>query len=590
MIEFTELYIARFLSFGGEYTIKLNKRGLVLVQGINEDDPNLDSNDAGKSNLLSAITWVLFERLSKTLMKNHGDDVVNKGQIDCMVSIKWRNGAKEYSVQRFRKHSTQGNSCQLSGKSGTKSATNEDIVKALGMTYEMFLRSVFWPQNTSVRRLTELRDSDYKELFDELVNTQHYEDKRLKVNMRLKDIQDQLVSLGTDVSVKEGLVIACDEDIAFIQKEFDTLKGVNVKKIERLISQLTMAEKKLADDRDMFANASSEYLRKTYQFKTKMADYKGLLAHFRHLQQGLRVKKCNECGQVLASKLSVDMLTRKRKDAKAAALFAMNEVKDLKSDLLSAHKTVMDKNQAIEAQERAIQTIQGAIEPIMPEGFICDSAGFQQLTAAFRLKEAAQGRLRAKEGQKTALLSDLNTLKSRESKLLLRQSRFSLLDQAYGPGGLRTLRLMRLTPQLNRYADEYSAKLVEGLLKVQFSTTTKLKGGDIREKYEILVYRNPEIDFSLSGGGMKRRADIIAAFALDKLRKKLTGKDINIRAYDEATDGVDGLGELSILELLREECPGTTLFVSHKAYVDATMFDDTITVRRRDNASTIEES
>lgn len=55
------LEITNFLSYaGGPHVVKLDRLGLVLLSGRNLDDPANNSNGAGKSTVLEALTWALF--------------------------------------------------------------------------------------------------------------------------------------------------------------------------------------------------------------------------------------------------------------------------------------------------------------------------------------------------------------------------------------------------------------------------------------------------------------------------------------------------------------------------------------------------
>ena len=60
-MQFSELTIRNFLSFGDkEQTLKLDGRGLVLIQGENLDDPSARDNGSGKSSIVEALLWCLY--------------------------------------------------------------------------------------------------------------------------------------------------------------------------------------------------------------------------------------------------------------------------------------------------------------------------------------------------------------------------------------------------------------------------------------------------------------------------------------------------------------------------------------------------
>lgn len=59
-MKFGELKIKNFLIVS-DATISLADRGLLLIEGQNDDDESANSNGAGKSSIVDALCWCLFE-------------------------------------------------------------------------------------------------------------------------------------------------------------------------------------------------------------------------------------------------------------------------------------------------------------------------------------------------------------------------------------------------------------------------------------------------------------------------------------------------------------------------------------------------
>ena len=51
--------LCNYGSYVGEHFISLIDRGLVLIQGINKDEPKMDSNGAGKSCIPDSLDWCI---------------------------------------------------------------------------------------------------------------------------------------------------------------------------------------------------------------------------------------------------------------------------------------------------------------------------------------------------------------------------------------------------------------------------------------------------------------------------------------------------------------------------------------------------
>ena len=568
MIEFTSLYIQNFLSFFGETKLPLGARGMLRVKGRNNDDQQADANDVGKSNLLSAITWCLYERLAKTENKVLGDSVVNsEAGCNTIVQLSWKEGKKTYAVTRYRKHSVNGDSCQMTwtdgNSKGSRKVVNQDIVKTLGMSYEMFLKTVFWPQGM-VKRLTQFKDSDFKRLFDELVGTEYYEQKRDKISALRTKLLAKQEDVNRKVAIKEALLDSKKQDA---KELFERLK----------LSAAYQSAEKTIKDLDTLVSSWTDSVRITNESSQKWRSAESVCVALQkeafRLKKSLSSRLCDWCGQELKaeSKLRRHYASEKLKlkRAKEAEEYCEKEYTKLKA--------------ATDAFAKAMERLRKKL----PDEY---RQNVEALRNLLRDRKVYKSRLVTVHEDMSQLRQSLVTLHEKQEKLDRIETKLQLLQEAYGPAGLRTLRLLEITPRLNELTKSVSQRLVDGCLTVRFSTTSKLKGGDVRERYSMKVWRDKKIDFVLSGGGMQRRADLIGSFALDKLRRELTGKEVNLRVYDEVTDGVDTAGESAVVDLLRDECRGTTVFISHRTAIDDTAFDGVLTVVRDAGRSSIEGS
>lgn len=61
--------------FVGQHTLRLDGRGLVLVLGMNHDEPRMNSNASGKSTVFDAIDWCEFGVVPRA---DHVDSIVNE--------------------------------------------------------------------------------------------------------------------------------------------------------------------------------------------------------------------------------------------------------------------------------------------------------------------------------------------------------------------------------------------------------------------------------------------------------------------------------------------------------------------------------
>ena len=146
MFLFKKITIENFKSIS-KATLNLDNQGLVLIEGRNETNNTFQSNGSGKSSLLEAITYALYDTTPSGVT---ADKVVNKNvgkNTKVELSIEINN--LPYTITRYRKHSKFKNTVKLyqgelnlTGKSVKD--TNEKILKLFGIDYTTYLNSIMY--------------------------------------------------------------------------------------------------------------------------------------------------------------------------------------------------------------------------------------------------------------------------------------------------------------------------------------------------------------------------------------------------------------------------------------------------------------
>ena len=98
MIQLDTLHIQHFKSFREPQLVQLANQGLVLIEGENKISRAADSNGAGKTSIVDALTWGLF---GETLSGLKGAAVANRHTTEpCRVVVDWTNGTVRGQVVR----------------------------------------------------------------------------------------------------------------------------------------------------------------------------------------------------------------------------------------------------------------------------------------------------------------------------------------------------------------------------------------------------------------------------------------------------------------------------------------------------------
>lgn len=111
MIVFKELKIQNFLSYGNNETkINLNCDSPTLITGINYDasvNGELDSNGCGKSSILNALSYVLYNK-AISISENLDELINNVNKKDMLVSVLLVKDKTQYRITRYRKNKAMG--------------------------------------------------------------------------------------------------------------------------------------------------------------------------------------------------------------------------------------------------------------------------------------------------------------------------------------------------------------------------------------------------------------------------------------------------------------------------------------------------
>lgn len=156
MIKFKELGIRNFMSYGNAMTVvDLDFKTPTLIVGKNYDsavDGQIDSNGAGKSSILNAISYAIADRIMGSTEKNGLINNTNKKNMEVYLLLEV--DGVHYKIHRFRKNSQLGGDgvkILRDEKNADMSAAvditpdsiknaNDAIAKIIGMSFPIFSR------------------------------------------------------------------------------------------------------------------------------------------------------------------------------------------------------------------------------------------------------------------------------------------------------------------------------------------------------------------------------------------------------------------------------------------------------------------
>ena len=226
-MKITNLSIQNFCAIGSA-DLDLRTRGLVLIQGINNDDPSAISNGAGKSSIPDALSWCLY---GVTARGETGDKIINNHAKSASVSVVLEMDDGElYHIARYRKDKKNKNRLivtkLIDGEGavdltlGTDKETQQRVNTIVGCDEKVFNAAIYQGQE-EMPDLPRFTDKQLKELVEETagitVLQECYLAARGKLNAVNKILERTILDLDSALVAEEK----CEADLKVVslQKE-----------------------------------------------------------------------------------------------------------------------------------------------------------------------------------------------------------------------------------------------------------------------------------------------------------------------------------------------------------------------------------
>ncbi|RLG21562.1 hypothetical protein DRN74_01515 [Candidatus Micrarchaeota archaeon] len=202
---------------------------------------------AGKSSAMDALCYALYGTYPSLQQKKLKlDDVIRYGENKAKVLLLFEKDGDEYQIKRIIERG-KGNTYSELKKGSTiieapqTKRVTENIVKILGMSYDMFTKAVYSEQN-NLEYFLDIPKGKRREKIDELLNINKFEVARKNLNVLIRNLKVKKESRRELEKYSEDL-----EKIPKIKNEIMELKNrfeQNEKQISELQLKLNEHKKK----------------------------------------------------------------------------------------------------------------------------------------------------------------------------------------------------------------------------------------------------------------------------------------------------------------------------------------------------------
>ena len=231
--DFQEVGMENYGPYREPMILDFKPDSLVLITG---------PNGIGKTMALDAIPFTLYGITSKGA---RGDDVVNNvvGR-NCKTWVKFTIDGVQYIVTRYHKYSKLGNTVILNvGGVDTKKGSKEVLpeIERILCPKKTFMNTLMFGQKVK-DFFTDLGDADKKEIFRMILNLALYLMYYKKTDEKLKEVNDELDSLHTNIGIQTGLWENSKSEIEMLLQQQNDFKAEKERQLKVLLEDLNINE------------------------------------------------------------------------------------------------------------------------------------------------------------------------------------------------------------------------------------------------------------------------------------------------------------------------------------------------------------
>ncbi len=612
-VVFRQLAIQDFMRIG-EAELNLKEQGLTLIEGINHDDPTVDSNESGKSSIAEALLWCLFDKTSRGIGK---DDVIRRGATEALVELHLDIDDESWSFQRKRSKGKQTLRIwrEYANADGDfderKEVTPHDqreatamIEKLIGISFDQFLLLVVMAQGFDTK-FSSLNDNDRKELLESFLGLEVYDRAKglLVDHIRTLDgtarkIEDREINvkatfeaaqrnLHTAEASKAQAALQSAEERGRLETEITQHEAHAPGWREALQVRSAAAQQLEGQLRDL-RQQSNLLQRQLTEIRTNHQTHSNTLASVRQqLTAYSQGAICQTCQQPLPAETVQNLLNGLR--AQEADVFAriegfttsyqsvseqLNTVTLKLTEAEQQYRVVSDDYNGVRQQFAAYEaTLRGLRQ--QHERLAFDSKHFDTI-------------IEQNNGTISSAQQELASIGQQKIEYERARHQAAFWQDAFEPTGIRSHILRTVVNYINEYLYELSHTLTGGTYVVQLSSTKELKTKkELANKLE-LVFTPENEPYKAGSGGRRRKVDLMLNLAVARLAKQTSGFASNLLIADEVLDNLDLTASQHVLQMFdgMVQQGVTILLISHNPAIKS-MIPNVWTVVRKDGVSEV---
>ncbi len=547
MILFKKIRYKNFLSTGNQFTeIDFQKNNTNLIIG---------TNGAGKSTVLDALTFVLFNKPFRKINKPQLPNATNEK--DCLVEIEFSVNNRDYLVRRGIKPNVFD--IEVNGQALHKEAddrANQRILEEniLKVNYKSFTQIVILGSSTFVPFM-QLPTAHRREVIEDLLDIRIFSAMNNLIKDKIRTQKDQIKSLEMR---KENLKDKMKMQQSFIE-ELENRGNANINANKEKIANLDAEvgiylteNAKIEEDVFKYTKEQEEVVGAGDKL-VKLNNLKGKIS-----QKVSSITKehkfftentvCPTCTQTIEEEFRLNRITdaqNKAKELKKGYDDLEETIKieqERERQFVALSKEITKLNHEISQNNTRISLNQRQIRDLETE--------IQTITNQLENRNTEHEKL---EEFRTNLQKTFEDLSKKKEEIVYYDFAYSLLKD----DGVKTKIIKKYLPFINQQVNRYLQMMdfyINFHLDEEFNETVK---SPIHEDFS----------YSSFSEGEKMRIDLALLFTWREVARVKNSVNTNLLIMDEVFDSsLDGFGTDEFLKIIRYVIKDANIFViSHKA-------------------------
>ena len=544
MIIFKTVRWKNFLSTGNQFTeIQLDRSPTTLIIG---------ENGAGKSTILDALCFGLFNKPFRNIAKKQLVNSVNNGS--SVVEVEFSIGTKEVKVVRGIKPNAF--EVYVNGNMINQDANARDYQKHLeqqimGLNYRSFTQVVILGSSTFVPFM-QLPTKARREVVEDILDIKIFSLMNFLLKNKTKELNEETRDVQYNFDITKEKITLQEKFIREVVNNKSEIIAENQQKVHD--NQFTINARKedilaLEQDKNELSYNAEEQARLEDKIqklsKTEAALQNKRSNHERQIQFFQTNDECPTCEQSITE--STKQTQTERRNEKVRELErAIGELEELENGEKSKLDVIISNLESIRKHDVEIAKIRASIKEM--ELFN------EKLKKDIETYES--GQISEEDKEKLAKLKgQIELIEEQKSKLTEDKFYIDVARNLLQDTGIKTKIIKQYLPIMNKLVNTYLSSMdffVNFNIDENFNETIKSRFRD-------------EFSYASFSEGEKMRIDLALLFTWRAIAKMKNSTNTNLLILDEIFDSsLDGTGTDDFLKILNTFHDQNVFVISHK--------------------------